>query len=657
MDFKKTLFFKLIIFCLAFLFFEEVLYDAGYSWGIFYELVMAIGASFLVLWVFILQIKKEIRFSRWVLLFLLLLMAGGIIGSLSARESTRSWADFFVWLGAIVIFFVLSQIADYDLLKKAVWFFAAFAFAFSIYGLTLFLARKQDVIFSRAVYPLLNPDVLSGYLLGLWWIVAALLFGGNFGKKVKAFLFVALLSAGTLFVLTISYTAFAAFVPTAGFFVYFFRDKIFNKKTLLLILLAAVLTLAGAVTFRYAFGLSLKESFSIYVTRGNAAISGGNRLQYFASGAKVFFDHIFTGIGFRNYVYFYFQNPVNINELPNSTHWNFLDIAMSTGILGIIGFLGFVVWTFIKNFRAARTKKELYFVAVFLAWVAVTIQGAIEYNWEVKALVLNFLIFAGLMEGVWLTAASQNGVTIIQNAQRKIWVLAAAMISALLLFLKSGQIFLASNYLMLGDKQYSRGNYENARLYYEKAWAVEKRSEIGFSLINAKYALAQKEPGASRWAEAEGAAKEAVSRWPHYFESYSVLGNIYESEGKLRSAADQYEKAVELNPKIEIMLQIDRARANFELGEFKKVIADTEDYVDFFQSQDQPEYFATSQSAAWKKSADTAPIKLSLLLYYQGEAYLNLGNQRGALLAFKRALSLYPDLAEAKAELAKIKGN
>ena len=626
---------------LAFLAISGPIINIGYSEGIFYEIAMAVAAfSLLCLYLFFHFEQRKLIFEQrpWPLFFLLLFIIGGIISSLFAIAKYRSWSEFMVWLAGIVIFFVLSQIVNGKVLKKAAWFFVLLGLAVSIFGLFLYLDIKKPM-FYRAYAPMLNPNVLAGYLVGILPVSLTLLFL-ELKSKTRFLIYLINIIIGILFVLTISYTGWLSLLIVLAFGIYLLKDKIWNKRIFFTVLVCALLIFFGVVIFRYLFGLSFRESLIPHISKGNEIASASHRFLYLKAGLKIFFDNFFTGIGLRNFSFPYLKILESIKEVPTSTHNNYLDIALGMGIFGITGFAGFVLLLFWKSIRFLKRNQNIYFIGIFLGWLGMAINSGLDFNWEVKIIVINFWIFSGLLYGFWLQQNKE------ETAERKISkpILALFALIALPLFIKGSLIFLGKNYQVWAEKYQATGDNEKALSFYKKSWKFNNNPTILIEIaqLYSAEAVLKNDPGA--WQLAEETAKNVIQEAPNHYFSYELLGRIFGAQKKFKEAAEQYEKALQLNPKFSVDLNIEAVEVYLALGEYPKAIQKVSAYMAIYDSQDYLSYYASSLASRPDKSKGNpedqlsgVPKAIARLLEDQGKAYSALGDEEAAKKSQQKA--------------------
>lgn len=628
-------------------------FDPGYAEGIFYEAAL-VAAAFCLLWllaIFYFE-KKELVIERRsrVLFFLALFILGGFVSCLFSVVKHRSWSEFLVWLAGLAIFFVLSQIANSAVIKRAAWFFTILALAVAILGLFMYLDIEKP-LFTRAYAPLLNPNTLAGYLVGLWPIALSLLFLKT-ERKIKLFLYLANVAIGILFALTISYTGWLSLILVLAFGSYLFRKEIFNRRFLMIVLAVVLIILAGAAVFRYFFGLPFKESITLRLPQVGAVTSYTHRFLYLQAGWQIFYQNFFTGVGLRNFSVPYLKQLKSIKEVPVSTHNNFLDLAVGLGIFGLVGFVGFILFLFWKGLKVLKESQNPYLAGFFLGWLGMVINSGLDFSWEIKVTVINFWIFSGLLYGWWL-AQNPAETRVIKMAKPALLFI---VFLAGVFFLRGGQIFLGKNYQMRAERYQAVGDIEAAANFYQKSWWFNKDATVLIEMAELHYFSAQKDNNPATWRLAEQAVQAAIKEVPAHYYSYQLLARIYEAQKRFPEAAAQYEKALALNPKFDIALKAESLRNYLTLKEYQKVISEVENFLALFEQQDWPSYYAAMMAANWEKPARESQVYkiVAELLFYQGQAYLALGDADKAKESWQKALEKVASFEQVQKALSEL---
>ncbi|MDT7604559.1 MAG: hypothetical protein QOF61_2556, partial [Acidobacteriota bacterium] len=142
---------------------------------------------------------------------------------------------------------------------------------------------------------------------------------------------------------------------------------------------------------------------------------------------------------------------------------------------------------------------------------------------------------------------------------------------------------------------------------------------------------------AERFVEAAQSFSRAAELEPTWFRAQYRLGMAYEAQGKYREAAAAYSKAVGLAPDEAIDDPLDFFKAQYNLANSLALSNQHEAAV-----------------ATYHKLLDSLPAPIPTPYYNLGLSYVALNKQQEATDAFKKALEIKPDYAEAHYNLGLI---
>lgn len=600
----------------------------GLTEGFAYETILILTALGLFLFSTILLIeKKEIIIEKksTLLISLLIFIIALIISSIFSFRQYNSWSEIIIWLAGIALFFIVSQISNEKTIKIISWIGILMAAVISLTGFILFFtsSSESDLRLDSFLY---NPNLLAGYLIGLWPIAMSIIFLSH--KKV--ILYILNIIIGTGFILTVSYTGWVSFVPVVLFWLIYFRKKIFTKKGIIFTGLAVILIFSCTASLRYFHTSSLKQGLSIQTTisSSHGATSYYQRLYFLEVGTKIFMEHPLTGIGLNNLKLAYQKIQKNIMEIPRSTHNSFMDIAVETGIFGITGWLGFILILFIKNIYYLRKNKNFYFVGLFLGCSGMLINSGLDFAWQIKIVVINFFIFSGIL----------YGMTIINANKKNNKIIPIICILLSLIFLGRGiQIFYSQNNQIKGERYEELKKYDQAINYYQTAWQYNKNpillSKIGILQYTEK-----------NYASAESTALTWIKNSPHDPAAYQLLGRIYKQKNNLLAAKEQFIKADQLAPLINTEIKQDLIEIYYLLQEYDTLIKTSEAYIKIYDTQVRSGF------------DQNLSLNLAKILDYQGEAYLALNNIEKACASWLAALNERPSYDIAQQKINKVCG-
>lgn len=173
-------------------------------------------------------------------------------------------------------------------------------------------------------------------------------------------------------------------------------------KAVLFILLFLLIILGSWIGLR-AGGFTLAERFKTFADL-KADTSFAGRMLYYKAAVLVIADHPLVGIGFENFRNIYPRyraaedNQIFEDTIPTMVHNGYLQLALETGIPGLVLYLVFVSLVFLVLIRAYRKNKGLICLALIGSLAVYLIQDL--SGWPDIALSPFFWIFSGLVVSV-----------------------------------------------------------------------------------------------------------------------------------------------------------------------------------------------------------------------------------------------------------------
>lgn len=249
--------------------------------------------------------------------------------------------------------------------------------------------NPEDVI--NRVYGTLqpyNPNLLGAYILTGFSSLLTLAALALSKKHFKSFIIASILSILSL--LALFYTGcrgaylglfaliFGLFVLT-GLFVY--KEFEANKKikTIYISIISSITVLCGI--FMLATPAILKRIISIFMLRGDSSTSF--RMNVYQSSWQMFLDNWIFGIGIGNQAFrevygFYMKTGFDALSAYNI----FLEVAVETGVFGLICFSAFIVFLLKDSFKlvmqTSEVKLKIILAGAFLAILAVVVHGLFD---------------------------------------------------------------------------------------------------------------------------------------------------------------------------------------------------------------------------------------------------------------------------------------
>ena len=167
-----------------------------------------------------------------------------------------------------------------------------------------------------------------------------------------------------------------------------------NIRYLVLLIVAAV-GIGYAFTSNQAYMDRFKSTFNISTDGSNLG-----RIYVWESDKQMILDHPITGVGpglwGKKYVEQY-QLKEETQNLGHS-HNNMLQIASESGLLGLIGFLGFSIFMFCKSLKNYIKTRNPYDLSILIGLISyLFLFGSIDYTWGNSSGIRIFWIIMGIM--------------------------------------------------------------------------------------------------------------------------------------------------------------------------------------------------------------------------------------------------------------------
>jgi len=173
--------------------------------------------------------------------------------------------------------------------------------------------------------------------------------------------------------------------------------KLFGKRGVMMVLVVLILILAANQSNKRLFWRFRKIDLN-HVTR----------MQIWHYGIRGFATHPVLGIGYGNFREF-LKTHVDKSHQDlirfNHAHCNILEVAATTGIVGLIIFLlfwGRVAWDMFNAWRHSRDQvQKAVFLVIFTAFLAFHAEGLTECTLKDAEVALPFYILVGIFYATW----------------------------------------------------------------------------------------------------------------------------------------------------------------------------------------------------------------------------------------------------------------
>uniref|UniRef100_UPI0025F3FF2C O-antigen ligase family protein n=1 Tax=uncultured Veillonella sp. TaxID=159268 RepID=UPI0025F3FF2C len=167
-----------------------------------------------------------------------------------------------------------------------------------------------------------------------------------------------------------------------------------NIRYVLLIIVAAI-GIGYTFTSNQAYMERLESTFNITTDGSNLG-----RIYVWEADKEMIIDHPVIGVGpglWQQTYHNHYKLKKEIQNLGHS-HNNLLQIASESGILGLIGFLGFSIFVIcksLKNYIKTRNPYDLSILVGFISYLFLF--GSVDYTWGNSSGIRIFWIVMGIM--------------------------------------------------------------------------------------------------------------------------------------------------------------------------------------------------------------------------------------------------------------------
>lgn len=163
----------------------------------------------------------------------------------------------------------------------------------------------------------------------------------------------------------------------------------------ILVLLVAVVGIGYAFSSNQGYVDRFESTFNISTDGSNLG-----RIYVWEADKQMIMDHPVTGVGPGLWQKTYREHYKLKQETQNlgHSHNNVLQIASESGILGLIGFLGFSFFIFCKSLIHYVKSKNPYDLSIMVGFISyLFLFGSIDYTWGNSSGIRMFWIVMGIM--------------------------------------------------------------------------------------------------------------------------------------------------------------------------------------------------------------------------------------------------------------------
>ena len=163
----------------------------------------------------------------------------------------------------------------------------------------------------------------------------------------------------------------------------------------ILVLFVTVVGIGYAFTSHHAYVARFESTF-------NTTTDGSNlgRIYVWESDKQMILDHLIVGVGPGLWGKKYAEQYQLKEETQNlgHSHNNLLQIASESGLLGLIGFLGFSIFMFCKSLKHYVKTRNPYDLSILVGLISyLFLFGSIDYTWGNSSGIRMFWIVMGIM--------------------------------------------------------------------------------------------------------------------------------------------------------------------------------------------------------------------------------------------------------------------
>lgn len=163
----------------------------------------------------------------------------------------------------------------------------------------------------------------------------------------------------------------------------------------LLVFLVAIVVIGYAFTSNQAYMARFESTFNISTDGSNLG-----RIYVWEADKKMIMDHPIIGVGPGLWGKKYAEQYQLKQETQNlgHSHNNLLQIASESGILGLIGFLGFSVFVICKSLIHYVRSRNPYDLSILVGFISyLFLFGSVDYTWGNSSGIRIFWIVMGIM--------------------------------------------------------------------------------------------------------------------------------------------------------------------------------------------------------------------------------------------------------------------
>ena len=374
---------------------------------------------------------------------------------------------------SIFYFLVYINIASFAYLKRLLYILTTSSFFVCLYGLLQvlnldFISWSETFLdYGRITSSLGQPNFLAFYLLFTIPITFYLLI--NLKNLFLRYLFSSLLAL-EIFILIFTHSLSGLIGFLFGILVYLIfliKLKKIPKINIKILSLLIPFLIIIFIIFSGSFIYKAKISGLINLSSGNIV----TRLSYYKTAVKPIIKKPFLGYGLETQDNIFLNDYQetwsiynNINSWPNRAHNFFIDLFLTSGILGIFAYL-FLFYAIIESVLKLikHNKYKDLSVVIFVSLVAHVV--ALQFLFEFSVGFIFFYLFLALLSVLLFLSEEKQEIVIEDKKSKKILFVGFLFVPFIILILVFA--FVREKNLLLADYYYwgiNKAYHENAHL-------------------------------------------------------------------------------------------------------------------------------------------------------------------------------------------------
>jgi putative inorganic carbon (HCO3(-)) transporter len=567
---------------------------------------------------------------------------------------------------SMVIFF--SIIVNYYLSEPVIYHIKTAIIVFSIISL-YGICQQFGLDYYEWIQKSSNFESIStignSNLLGLFLNIAfplPLIYGINSRNRLEKILYF-LSSILILICLYFTYSrgSILAFAVSLPFWLIIFKNKI--KKILIYLLIITILLMSAGILYREKFMPEIKKFSEIEPVKV--------RIFLWEAAVNILIEHP-LGTGFNTYTYYYLQyredEPlVNRSRLASAenSHNEFLDIAVSTGLPGLISFVIFTGMIIIGGFRSLSKlsdESKTIMTGSLMCLISYIINLNTVFS-EISSQMF-FWFFLGVILSEQLKAENNSDKKIYSIKKItgiKYFFIFFLLIITIFLQWKSFLPFLAESYIQDGQEAADKGNFKEATGKITEALKLESQNwDYWLTMAKTFESALNKMPENKELAEGAILAYKTsinlnpLNPYPHadLGRLYSIYSNI-SGHDSMNKSIEEYKSALALDP-FNIFFYNDLGTTYLRKGDLENAISCYRRSLEIFKGSSTYNMLGRALSEKGDLNEAEECFKKSIELdSNSGDAYFNLAllyikkdKKHDALKCLDRAFYLEPKNSE-----------